>query len=110
LSFPLVFLFPAARKIPVWNFGFWHFQNDFASGQVSRELLVSPLVLVLVLVFVLVLVLVLPLFFSPYISLCFFVWSSLWSLLLASSMAESFPFCLFLFLCLLFVVGSVASQ
>jgi hypothetical protein len=31
-------------KIPVWNFCFWHFQNDFASGHVSGELPVSPFV------------------------------------------------------------------
>jgi hypothetical protein len=41
------------------------------------ELHVSPLVLSL------------PLFFSLSVFLCFFVWSSLWGLLLASSMAES---------------------
>jgi hypothetical protein len=33
------------KKIPVWNVCFWHFQNDFASGHVSGELPVSPLVL-----------------------------------------------------------------
>jgi hypothetical protein len=55
------------------NFCFWHFQNDFESG----ELPVSPLVLSL------------PLFFSLFVFLCFFVWSLLWGLLLASSMAES---------------------
>jgi hypothetical protein len=56
---------------------FWHFQNDFASGHVSGELPVSPLVLSL------------SMFFSLFVFLCFFVWSLLWGLLLASSMAES---------------------
>ncbi len=55
-----------------------HFQNDFASGHVSGELPVSPLVLSS-----------LSLFFSLSVFLCFFVWSLLWCLLLASSMAES---------------------
>jgi hypothetical protein len=54
-----------------------HFQNDFASGHVSGELPVSPLVLSL------------SLFFSLSVFLCFFVWSLLWGLLLATSMAES---------------------
>jgi hypothetical protein len=27
------------KKTPVWNFGFWHFQNDFASGHVSGSFL-----------------------------------------------------------------------
>ncbi len=62
----------AWEQIPVWNFRFWHFQNDFALGLVSEELPVSPLVLNL------------SLFFSLSVFLCF--------------------------LCLVFVVGSVASQ
>jgi hypothetical protein len=53
------------------------FRNDFASGHVSGELPVSPLVLSL------------SLSFSVSVFLCFFVWSLLWGLLLANSMAES---------------------
>jgi hypothetical protein len=48
-------------KENVWNFQFWHFQNDFASGLVSGELPVSPLVLSL------------SLFFSLSVFVCFFV-------------------------------------
>jgi hypothetical protein len=61
----------------IWNFRFWHFQHDFASGLVSGELPVSPLVFSL------------SLFFSLSVFLYFFVWSLLWGLLLASSVAES---------------------
>ncbi len=72
------------EKIPVWNFCFWHFPNDFASGLVSGELLVSPLVPSLSLF-------VLSFSFSfPFLS--FFVSLSghcCCGLLLASSMAES---------------------
>ncbi len=41
-------------------------QNDFASGHISGELPVSPLVLSL------------SLFFSLSVFLCFFVWSLFW--------------------------------
>jgi hypothetical protein len=72
------------EKIPVWNFCFWHFPNDFASGLVSGELLVSPLVPSLSLF-------VLSFSFSfPFLS--FFVSLSghcCCGLLLASSMVES---------------------
>jgi len=77
------------RKIPVWNFCLWHFQNDFASGLVSGELLVSPLVHSLSLF-------VLSFSFSfPFLS--FFVSLSCHcccGLLLASSMVESSPWLL----------------
>jgi hypothetical protein len=72
------------EKIPVWNFFFWHFPNDFALGLVSVGLLVSPLVPNLSLF-------VLTFSFSfPFLS--FFVSLSghcCCCLLLASSMAES---------------------
>jgi hypothetical protein len=58
-------------------FFFWHFENDFALGHVSGELLVSPLVPSL------------SMFFSLYVFLCFFVWFLLWGLLLAISMVKS---------------------
>ncbi len=63
------------EKIPVWNFCFWHFPNDFASGLVSGELLVSPLVPSLFLF-----VLSFSFSFPFFVILCFFVWSLLlWS-------------------------------
>jgi len=73
------------KKFPVWNF--WHFQNDFALGLVSGELLVSPLVHSLPLVSI-------PLvFLLPFLLVCVFLSClyclGLLRLLLAISMVKS---------------------